>query len=79
MPVCIRQILFLKASLFPMVEGPTLVSYHDETRAFFQPSFPELLELRKSLVERLSARCSCSSIPLITSAEVYVLGEEVPK
>ena len=48
-----------------VIEYPTLTEYCDATRAYFNPHFPELMEARNALVERLSEMYNRNVIPML--------------
>ena len=46
-------------------DHPTLCEYNDATRTFFNPPFPELLDARKALVDRLCEMYNRNAIPML--------------
>lgn len=51
--------------IYLCVDFPTLTDYCDATRAYFNPTFPELLDARKMLVERLTEMYNRNAIPML--------------
>ena len=61
--------------MFCFSDFPTLCEYNDATRTYFNPPFPELLEARKALVDRLSEMYNRNAIPMLQHSEEEPSGD----